>query len=122
MSPYPKFVWSPTGGWYCNPPNWKRNTSLAMMFVLASSGVVWYLTAPLECLYGPGGDETEVVSNSASTLLPGTKKPCVCLYIHTQCVTMYLSSTCVLYVCLQLRSGLVCFTQCRISGHESMKE
>ena len=48
MSPYPKFVWSPTGGWYCNPPNWKRNTGLATLFVLASSGVMWYVSAQLE--------------------------------------------------------------------------
>ena len=27
--PYPKWVWSPAGGWWCNPPNWKRNTAIA---------------------------------------------------------------------------------------------
>uniref|UniRef100_A0A7S2HE86 Uncharacterized protein n=1 Tax=Haptolina brevifila TaxID=156173 RepID=A0A7S2HE86_9EUKA len=26
--PYPKWVWSPTGGWWPNPPKWKRNTAL----------------------------------------------------------------------------------------------
>ena len=26
--PYPKWVWSPAGGWWCNPPNWKRNTAI----------------------------------------------------------------------------------------------
>ena len=31
--PYPKWVWTPTGGYWCNPPNWKRNTALA--------GVIW---------------------------------------------------------------------------------
>jgi len=31
--PYPKWVWTPAGGWWCNPPNWKRNTMIA--------GVVW---------------------------------------------------------------------------------
>ena len=48
VSPYPKFVWTPTGGWYCNPPNWRRNTGLAMIFVLVSSGVMWYVSAQLE--------------------------------------------------------------------------
>jgi NADH dehydrogenase (ubiquinone) 1 beta subcomplex subunit 10 len=48
VSPYPKFVWTPTGGWYCNPPNWRKNTGLAMFFVLVSSGVVWYISAQLE--------------------------------------------------------------------------
>ena len=26
--PYPKWVWTPTGGYWCNPPNWKRNTAI----------------------------------------------------------------------------------------------
>ena len=26
--PYPKWVWSPAGGWWCNPTNWKRNTGI----------------------------------------------------------------------------------------------
>ena len=47
-SPYPKYVWTPTGGWHCNPPNWKKNTVLAMLFALASSGVMWYVSAQLE--------------------------------------------------------------------------
>merc|ERR1712070_1171543 len=25
--PYPK-VWSPAGGWWCNPKNWQRNTKM----------------------------------------------------------------------------------------------
>ena len=35
--PYPKWVWTPAGGWYCNPPNWKRNTGVA----LAGYAFVW---------------------------------------------------------------------------------
>lgn len=23
---YPKWVWTPTGGWWANPRNWRRNT------------------------------------------------------------------------------------------------
>ena len=26
--PYPKWVWSPAGGWWCEPKNWKRNTAM----------------------------------------------------------------------------------------------
>ena len=26
----PKYVWSPSGGWHANPPNWKRNTAFAL--------------------------------------------------------------------------------------------
>ena len=22
-------MWTPAGGWWCNPPNWKRNTAIA---------------------------------------------------------------------------------------------
>ena len=28
--PYPKWVWTPAGGWYCNPPNWRRNTAIVL--------------------------------------------------------------------------------------------
>eukprot|EP00343_Euplotes_focardii_P006676 CAMPEP_0205822222 /NCGR_PEP_ID=MMETSP0206-20130828/11640_1 /ASSEMBLY_ACC=CAM_ASM_000279 /TAXON_ID=36767 /ORGANISM="Euplotes focardii, Strain TN1" /LENGTH=89 /DNA_ID=CAMNT_0053118323 /DNA_START=36 /DNA_END=305 /DNA_ORIENTATION=+ len=27
--PYPKTVWSPVGGWWCNPRTWPRNTAFA---------------------------------------------------------------------------------------------
>ncbi|PHH62245.1 hypothetical protein CDD81_7305 [Ophiocordyceps australis] len=27
--PYPKHVWSPSGGWYAQPKNWKSNTLIA---------------------------------------------------------------------------------------------
>ncbi|KAH7422797.1 hypothetical protein KP509_12G026100 [Ceratopteris richardii] len=27
---YPKNVWSLTGGWYCNPRYWRRNTAIAL--------------------------------------------------------------------------------------------
>ncbi|WPG97909.1 Hypothetical protein R9X50_00069200 [Acrodontium crateriforme] len=26
--PYPKHVWSPAGGWYSQPANWKTNTAI----------------------------------------------------------------------------------------------
>ncbi|KAF2765380.1 hypothetical protein EJ03DRAFT_354901 [Teratosphaeria nubilosa] len=26
--PYPKHVWSPAGGWYAQPQNWKQNTAI----------------------------------------------------------------------------------------------
>ncbi|KAJ6594398.1 hypothetical protein B0H19DRAFT_853810, partial [Mycena capillaripes] len=27
--PYPKHVWSPAGGWWSQPANWKMNTFIA---------------------------------------------------------------------------------------------
>ena len=43
-----KHVWSPAGGWYAQPANWKRNTFVlgSMMFGLV--GVVWMVGARLE--------------------------------------------------------------------------
>ncbi|KAF7315850.1 PALP domain-containing protein [Mycena indigotica] len=37
--PYPKFVWSPAGGWWGQPANWKMNTfivSCGMAFTCAA--------------------------------------------------------------------------------------
>ncbi|EEQ88778.1 hypothetical protein RJZ56_004336 [Blastomyces dermatitidis] len=35
---YPKHVWSPAGGWYSQPANWKTNTAIigAVMFGVAA--------------------------------------------------------------------------------------
>ncbi len=30
--PYPKYVWSPSGGWWATPANWKRNTLIFIAF------------------------------------------------------------------------------------------
>mmetsp|Transcript_11825 Transcript_11825/g.20280 ORF Transcript_11825/g.20280 Transcript_11825/m.20280 type:complete len:92 (-) Transcript_11825:255-530(-) len=30
--PYPKDVWSPSGGWWPNPRKWRRNTALCIAF------------------------------------------------------------------------------------------
>ena len=45
---YPKYVWSPSGGWWCNPRHWRRNTFYAFVIGGALSGVVWYISAQLE--------------------------------------------------------------------------
>lgn len=31
---YPKYVWSPTGGWWNEPRHWRRNTALALIFTV----------------------------------------------------------------------------------------
>lgn len=46
--PYPKYVWSPAGGWWCNPRHWKRNTVYAFVWLGGLSAVVWYISAQLE--------------------------------------------------------------------------
>ena len=45
---YPKYVWSPAGGWWCNPRHWKRNTAIAFAISGALAGVMWYISAQLE--------------------------------------------------------------------------
>jgi hypothetical protein len=33
--PYPKDVWSPTGGWWAHPRAWRRNTAIATVGIVA---------------------------------------------------------------------------------------
>jgi hypothetical protein len=37
---YPKWVWSPAGGWWANPPNWKRNTAI---YVVVCCGIAAFV-------------------------------------------------------------------------------
>lgn len=48
MIDYPKGVWSPTGGWYADPKNWRRNTLFAFVFMAASATYVFKKSAELE--------------------------------------------------------------------------
>ena len=45
---YPKHVWSPAGGWYAQPSNWKSNTAVASLVVTAITAAVWMTSARLE--------------------------------------------------------------------------
>ncbi|GAM84416.1 hypothetical protein ANO11243_024120 [Dothideomycetidae sp. 11243] len=45
---YPKHVWSPAGGWYSQPANWKGNTAIMSGVVLAITASAWVLSANLE--------------------------------------------------------------------------
>ncbi|PVG03991.1 hypothetical protein CPB86DRAFT_312671 [Serendipita vermifera] len=46
--PYPKEVWSPAGGWWTRPANWKSNTLIIVGGIGALSYLVFRATAPLE--------------------------------------------------------------------------
>lgn len=41
--PFPKHVWSPAGGWWASPENWKRNTAILFVvnFTLATIAYNW---------------------------------------------------------------------------------
>lgn len=45
---YPKGVWSPAGGWWADPKNWRRNTAVAFLGIAAISTVVFFKSAQLE--------------------------------------------------------------------------
>ncbi|KAH7385444.1 hypothetical protein DE146DRAFT_759680 [Phaeosphaeria sp. MPI-PUGE-AT-0046c] len=46
--PYPKHVWSPAGGWYAQPANWKANTAVIGLVLTGIVGVVFMTGANLE--------------------------------------------------------------------------
>ncbi|PSN71444.1 hypothetical protein BS50DRAFT_486990 [Corynespora cassiicola Philippines] len=46
--PYPKHVWSPAGGWYSQPANWKANTAVVGLAVASVAGLAWTLSANRE--------------------------------------------------------------------------
>ncbi|KAF2744416.1 hypothetical protein M011DRAFT_408662 [Sporormia fimetaria CBS 119925] len=45
---YPKQVWSPAGGWYCQPANWKANTAIMGLVLTGIVGLTWNLSAERE--------------------------------------------------------------------------
>ncbi|CAI2162188.1 921_t:CDS:2 [Funneliformis geosporum] len=46
--PYPKEVWSPAGGWWSRPANWKSNTTIITAGVFVIVGIVWKISAERE--------------------------------------------------------------------------
>lgn len=49
--PYPKHVWSPAGGWYCQPANWRQNTAVMGLVMLGLVAGVWKLSSEREYRY-----------------------------------------------------------------------
>jgi len=45
---YPKHVWSPAGGWYAQPANWKSNTAIIGAVSVCLVGAIWYAGAQIE--------------------------------------------------------------------------
>ncbi|KAI0791485.1 hypothetical protein BC629DRAFT_365268 [Irpex lacteus] len=46
--PYPKEVWSPAGGWWTRPSNWKTNTAVAAAGIAALAYATWTVSAEHE--------------------------------------------------------------------------
>ena len=38
---YPKWVWSPTGGWWPSPVAWKRNTAMVGVVVAIMTSAIY---------------------------------------------------------------------------------
>lgn len=45
---YPKEVWSPAGGWYAQPANWRANTAIMGAFVIGIAAVAFSISADRE--------------------------------------------------------------------------
>ncbi|KAK9898811.1 hypothetical protein P389DRAFT_39043 [Cystobasidium minutum MCA 4210] len=46
--PYPKEVWSPAGGWWSRPANWKSNTAIAAGALAFTIYGLWTFSAERE--------------------------------------------------------------------------
>ncbi|KAL9709121.1 hypothetical protein Ac2012v2_007474 [Leucoagaricus gongylophorus] len=46
--PYPKYVWSPAGGWWVRPSNWASNTVIAIGGMATVLYAVWKISADRE--------------------------------------------------------------------------
>ncbi|CAG8493170.1 2870_t:CDS:2 [Ambispora leptoticha] len=51
--PYPKEVWSPAGGWWSRPANWKSNTAIIGTGMLIICAITWKISAEKEVRYRP---------------------------------------------------------------------
>ncbi|CAM9868066.1 unnamed protein product [Discosporangium mesarthrocarpum] len=45
---YPKYVWSPSGGWWGNPANWKQNTAVALVCIGITCAGIFKVSADRE--------------------------------------------------------------------------
>ena len=45
---YPKHVWSPAGGWYSQPANWKSNTAVVGFCIFVLTGIAFKYSADHE--------------------------------------------------------------------------
>ncbi|BFZ57193.1 hypothetical protein PYCC9005_004244 [Savitreella phatthalungensis] len=46
--PFNKHVWTPTGGWWSRPANWKSNTAIALTGCAGIVAWVWSVSAEKE--------------------------------------------------------------------------
>ncbi|KAF9509954.1 hypothetical protein BS47DRAFT_1348506 [Hydnum rufescens UP504] len=49
--PYPKHVWTPSGGWWTRPSNWRMNTAIATAGIFAIAYATFRYSAEREWRY-----------------------------------------------------------------------
>ncbi|KAF6757933.1 hypothetical protein DFP72DRAFT_776450, partial [Ephemerocybe angulata] len=49
--PYPKYVWSPAGGWWVRPSNWAANTAFASAGIAAIIYATWNYSSDHETFH-----------------------------------------------------------------------
>ncbi|KAL3955305.1 hypothetical protein ACCO45_010868 [Purpureocillium lilacinum] len=62
---YPKHVWSPAGGWYAQPANWRANTLVAGAVLVGMVAVTWKFSAER----GNVGAQTRVLGVAPEQIL-----------------------------------------------------
>ena len=78
-------VWSPSGGWFCDPKAWKRNTFMGVAAVGVAAMLIFNESRKLEVSVPPN-------SNSSSTdllSLLGTVARCGFAYLGPRAVSVY---------------------------------
>eukprot|EP00981_Chlorochromonas_danica_P005663 scaffold1170_cov158-Ochromonas_danica.AAC.16 len=79
---YPKWVWSPSGGWWADPVHWKRNTIFCGVVIAATAFAVYQYS------------ESKTVS--VIIYYPTTTSPIISVFISNfmacVCVSLYLMS------------------------------
>jgi hypothetical protein len=75
MPRYPKHVWSPSGGWYAQPHNWKANTAVMAFVIFGVTALAWKVSAEREVRYKmpepgrffPSRQYAEIFASSATS-------------------------------------------------------
>jgi hypothetical protein len=75
---YPKHVWSPAGGWYAQPGNWRQNTLVLGAAVFGMTCIIWKISAEKEqFVHKPEPGRwypSRMCANIPSLSLPGSKR------------------------------------------------
>ncbi|KAJ7661695.1 hypothetical protein B0H17DRAFT_323071 [Mycena rosella] len=66
--PYPKYVWSPAGGWWSQPANWKMNTFIASCGLALACGAIFFIGLLRSGRVGRRAVRTETTHHNLATI------------------------------------------------------